>query len=87
MFNGTGCGISALQPWGDVSISDSVIAFNSGNIDYTGGNILIYLSGVTSWKRDSAVLTIESCTIAFGHSTYPQLYSLGHEIHVPYLFR
>ena len=39
VFNGTGCGISALQPWGDVSISDSVIAFNSGNIDYIGGNI------------------------------------------------
>ena len=52
------------------------------HIDYIGGNVFIYLSGVTSWKHDSAVLIIESCTIASGCSTYPQIYSPGLEIHV-----
>ena len=48
VFNGTGYGISALQLWGEASISDSVIAFNSGNINYIGGNVFIYLSGLVS---------------------------------------
>ena len=75
--NGTGYGIAALEVGGNVSISDSVIAFNAGNTDHIGGNIFIYLSGPTNWKNDSVILTIDSCTIAFGSSTYPQFYSPG----------
>ena len=74
--NGTGYGISASELWGDVSISDSLIAFNAGSTDYIGGNVFILV------YNNSVILTIDSCTIAFGGSYHPQFYSPGLQIHV-----